>query len=69
MSEISLKCKKKNMNNWYVLNVLYEMLDDESLGIKTCSNVESHLLNWDVFDWCVFMANYVNIVIQWDDSE
>jgi len=57
------------MNNWHVLNVLYELLDDESLRIKTRSNVERHLLNWVVFDWCVFMAIYVNIVTQWDYSE
>ena len=57
------------MNNWYVLNVFYEMFDDESLGIKTCSNVKCHLLNWFVLNWCVFMALYVNIVQQWDDSE
>jgi hypothetical protein len=27
------------------LNILYELLDDDSRGIETCSNVVCHLLN------------------------
>ena len=33
------------MKNWYVFNVLYELPDDDSVGNKTCSNVDCHLLN------------------------
>lgn len=36
--------------DWYVLNVLYELLDDDYLGNETCCDVECHLLNWIVFD-------------------
>ena len=53
------------MKDLRILNVLYEMSDDDSLGIKTCSTVECHLLNWVVF----LLLFYVNTVAQWDDSE
>jgi len=33
------------MKGLFVLNVLYELPDDDSLGIKTCSNIKCHLLN------------------------
>jgi hypothetical protein len=34
---------RKNLSNWCVLNVLYELPDDDSLGIKTCCNVETFI--------------------------
>lgn len=38
------------MKNWYVVKVLFELPDDDSVGIKTYRNVDCHLLNWVVFD-------------------
>jgi len=43
ISEISLKCK--NMKDWCVFNVLFEVPDDDSLGIETCNNIAHHSLN------------------------
>jgi hypothetical protein len=39
MSEMPLKCIEKKMKSWFVLNVLYELYDDDFLRIETCSNV------------------------------
>jgi len=48
---------------------LYELPDDDTLGIETCSNVECHLL----FELCLtdmfLVLIYMNIVTQWDCSE
>jgi len=33
------------------LIILYELKDDDSLRIETCSNVACHLLNWVMLDW------------------
>jgi len=46
ISEISLHCKGRNAKNWCVLDVLFELPNDESLGIETYYNTECHLLNW-----------------------
>jgi len=44
VSKISLKCMDKHEKMMY-LKVLYELPDDNSLGMEICSNVECHLLN------------------------
>jgi hypothetical protein len=56
------------MKNGCVLNILYELSEDDILGIKSCSNIECHLLNWVVFDMFLLLLN-VNIVTPRDDPE
>jgi hypothetical protein len=49
-------------------NFLYELPDDYSVGMETCSSVECSLLKWVVFD--VFLVLfYGNIVTLSNDSE
>ena len=47
--------KVKSMKNCWVLNVLYGLPNDDSLGIGICNTVEWDLLNDVMFDWCVFI--------------
>jgi hypothetical protein len=48
---------------------VYELPDDDSLGIETCCNVECHLLNWVLFDWHVYIVillEYLYIIFTCD---
>jgi len=48
-----------------VLNILYELSEDDLLEIESCSNIECHWVVFDIF----LLLFYVNVVTQRDDSE
>jgi hypothetical protein len=56
------------MKDWCILKDLYEISDDDSLGIKTCQTVGCHLLNCVLFDCCVFIVIFVNSVTKRDET-
>jgi len=70
-------CKTRSKNRCHTIEsitthqliVLYELRNDDTVGIKAYSNVECHLL----FELCLtdvlLLLFYVNIVTQWDGSE
>ena len=45
LKHFSSSCFSSSFSLFRVLNILYGLSDDDTLGTETCSSVECHLLN------------------------